>query len=304
MRTPSVSIAIFFQFLFHSLYIEAQNIELFPVMDNTIFSEADSSNGAGIYLFSGKTAVSTERRALLKFDFSEIQANDSIISAELQLYVSRTITDDQTVTLHRLTSGWGESSSDAPQEEGGGATAQPDDATWNYAYFNTSPWNTPGGDYLESPSAESVIKRIGPYVWSGTSMLDDIREWIYNPEQNYGWILINQGGSKSAKRFNSRENVLNPPKLIVQYLIASAAKTISHDNLVVYPNPTHGLINIKGLSPDDLKHLRIIDSSGRELKQLKIMDSMNQDLIQLALPAKGLYFISVNSEFFSKVIVL
>jgi hypothetical protein len=297
---------ILFVLLFYlaAASLSAQNLNLLPVKDNTIFSEADSSNGAGIYLFSGKTSVGSERRALLKFDFSELQSGDSITSVELQLYLSRTISDDQTITLNRLTTDWGEGSSNATGEEGGGATAQTGDATWNYAFFNTFSWNAAGGDYSAIPSAEAAAGRTGFYTWSGPGLIKDIKDWIANPDSNYGWIIINQGGNKSAKRFNSRENDADRPLLNIQYLVTSTQTRASQNDFIIYPNPTRGLIHIKGLLSDERMQIRIFDACGRELELKKKMVSTGTGPIQLELPEKGIYFITIDSESFRKVIVL
>lgn len=104
--------------------LEAQTIELQPVMDGTLYEHPSGAlaNGSGSHLFAGRTAQPFARRALLAFDVaSAIPAGATILSVELQLDASRVAdSTDRTIRLHRVTESWGEGASDAPGEEGGG----------------------------------------------------------------------------------------------------------------------------------------------------------------------------------------
>ena len=76
--------------------------------DNTIYSGSGAeSNGAGDYLFAGTTKDATLRRALVRFDVAAALPPGSIItSVSLSLYMSRTRTQDQSVSLHRVNAAW------------------------------------------------------------------------------------------------------------------------------------------------------------------------------------------------------
>ncbi len=50
---------------------QTQEVMLSPSKDNSIYEEGELSNGAGQYLFTGRTLQDNRRRALLKFDLSE-----------------------------------------------------------------------------------------------------------------------------------------------------------------------------------------------------------------------------------------
>jgi hypothetical protein len=148
-------------------------IEVFPIRDTTIYSDAQSfSNGAGDYLFAGATNNGTDylRRALLAFDFSAIPAGSLIVSAELRLTVSRKpLTDSglRTFTLHRATSDWGEGTSDASGEEGSGIAAASGDATWvNRFQAPAQGWTTAGGDFAATPSASLQMGDPAPYLFN------------------------------------------------------------------------------------------------------------------------------------------
>lgn len=190
------------------------SVTLVADRDNTLYeSETPLSNGAGIHLFAGVTGVlggSSLRRALLYFDVAgNVPAGATVTEVELMLYMSRTIASDQTVSIYPVTTAWGEGTSDAPLEEGEGAEATTDDATWLHSFFDTTPWTTPGGDFDDStPSASTSVGDIGAYTWGSTpEMVADVQAWLDTPANNFGWIVIGgEGDTGTAKRFDSREN--------------------------------------------------------------------------------------------------
>ena len=188
----------------------ADEINLTASKDNTIYSEGDLSNGVGQYLFSGTTGIGDFRRALIKFDIvASIPSGATIDNVQLSLNVSK-IPDSssQTFSLFRLTTEWGEGSSNAPGQEGAGTDANTDDATWSHTFFPFEFWITNGGDFEPDVSAAALIGGLGPAVWpSNAEMVADVQKWLEQPESNFGWILVGDeltGGS--AKRFDSREN--------------------------------------------------------------------------------------------------
>ena len=101
--------------------------DLSPLKDNTLYESATGalSNGAGQHFFSGKTDSSALlRRGLITFDIAgSIPAGSTIESVTLTLNMSKTSSGTQTIELHRLLADWGEGSSDAPSNEGGGTSA-------------------------------------------------------------------------------------------------------------------------------------------------------------------------------------
>lgn len=60
---------------------------------------------------------------------------------------------------------------------------------------------------METASAELQIDAVGNYTVESTeALVNDVQEWLDNHEVNFGWMLTAVETSKSAKRFNSREN--------------------------------------------------------------------------------------------------
>jgi hypothetical protein len=203
---------------------------LAPSKDNTVFEEADSSNGKGDYIFAGENLNGEDpppdaRRALLAFAVSgDIPANAVIDSVRLTLNMSKThpSAGDRVVSLHRLTADWGEGDSDASFEEGTGAGAEPGDATWTFRFFNTDTWTTPGGDFVPGASAQQTVGGLGFYTWWSAEMAADVQAWLDTPASNFGWIVVgDESEATTAKRFDSRENptAANRPRLTVYYTV-------------------------------------------------------------------------------------
>jgi hypothetical protein len=246
---------ILFSLVFICAQLFAQTgttISLNPVADNTIYEEnsGGTSNGSGIHLFAGATSNKGVRRALLKFDLSGQLPEGAIISqVKLSFTVSKVNNISQkNIALHRLVKDWGESSSDAGGNEGGGAAAQNGDATWLFNFFNTESWATPGGDFSVAASAELQAANTGLYSFSSDNMIADLQQWLSSPEQNFGWIILgDESTTATALRISSRENSTadNRPKLEITYSLTTAipenvqpiSSAALFDN---YPNPVGG----------------------------------------------------------------
>lgn len=217
-------------------------VMLAAVRDNTLYeSEAGAlSNGAGDYLFAGRTNHAPNslenpsdrrglfRRALLAFDVAaSVPAGAIVTSAELRLYVSNVslLNDagvlDVPVAVHRAFAGWGEGASDAVQQEGIGALAEPGDATWIHAVVGGTLWSAPGGDFAAEPSATTTVgDKFRTYAWSGPGLVADVQGWVDDPASEFGWVVVgDESAPLTAKRFNSRENpdVATRPVLTLTY---------------------------------------------------------------------------------------
>ena len=192
--------------------------------DNSLFENPDGaeSNGSGAHLFVGKTNRGLLRRALVFFDVAASIPDGSMIeSVSLTMNMSKTAAAEESVLLHRLVADWGEGDSDAGGQEGRGADAGNGDATWIHTSSPDGRWETAGGDFDSSPSAELVVGSDGSYTWGSTpQMVADVRGWLDDPSTNFGWALIgNESSNKTAKRFDSREheNEANRPVLTIVF---------------------------------------------------------------------------------------
>jgi hypothetical protein len=199
-------------------------ITLRSVRDNTIYQSSNGSlsNGAGEYLFAGKTATGSIRRALVKFDFSAIPSNATITGVSLTLNVSRFASGARDIAVHRLLREFGEGTSNATGQEGRGATARTNDVTWLHTFWNTQTWSTPGGDFVTTPSAISTFSGLGPIIFDSEQLLADVRAWHARPSGNTGWIFRgDETTNTTAMRFDSREITggATAPKLTVTYTV-------------------------------------------------------------------------------------
>ncbi len=180
---------------------------LSPSKDNTLYEEAPSnSNGSGQNIFAGLSGQGI-RRGLIAFDIaSSIPAGSTIDSVTFRAHVSKRSAQDsgsQTYSLHKVLADWGESSSVGG---GSGAGAATNDATWDHRFFSSANWDTEGGDFDGVASASTSVGGTGFYTWSSSQMVADVQAWLDSPS-DFGWLIKgNETASRTARRFDSREN--------------------------------------------------------------------------------------------------
>ena len=198
-------------------------INISPTKDNTLYqydaNVGDRSNGAGIHLFAGSTDDGLIRRGVIAFDVAgSIPAGSTINSVSLRMNGSRAASDSaQSVGLHTLLTDWGQGTSNAGNEEGRGAPATTNDATWRHRFFSSSFWSTEGGNFSPTLSASTPVGAVGPYTWSSPQLTADVQSWFNTPASNFGWLIRGtEGGIGTAKRFDTREST-NPPVLTIAY---------------------------------------------------------------------------------------
>jgi hypothetical protein len=199
-------------------------INITPSKDNTLYqydpADGDTSNALGLHFFAGETAMGELRRGVFAFDIAgHIPAGSTILAVTLSLNMSRTALDDpRTIELHKLLADWGEGTSIAPGEEGDGAPATPNDATWRHRFFDTIFWTNQGGDFSATVSASQSVGAIGQYTWSSAQMIADVQSWLDNPGSNFGWLVLGDESTiLTSKRFDTRESA-SPPMLTIQFI--------------------------------------------------------------------------------------
>jgi len=243
----------------------AATVFIQATQDNTLYESPAGllSNGSGSHLFAGVTLDFVRRRAVIAFkDLEAIPTDATITSAKLHLHLSKTNSLPATYTLYRLTSDWGEGISQASENEGRGANSEAGDATWAHTFWPNRNWRDVGGDFTEASSAELSIDLVGDYTFGSTSdMTGDVQLWLDQPLQNYGWILIGDETTKSARRFDSRENENenNRPVLEVQYTTTGTSfdfsgpwfdRSLDGEGYLVYQTPAGWLFYYFGYSAD------------------------------------------------------
>lgn len=203
-----------------------ETVEVEPAADVTLYEESgQTANGAGSYVFVGRTENrngAVERRSLLRFDLvGAIPSGATITEARLDVTMSRSISGAQTVELRRVLESWGEGTSDAPGQEGGGTASTAGDATWTHRERPSLTWSSPGGVFAQNASASQQVAGTGPYTFeSSAGTVADVQGWLDDPNSNFGWAMVMPSPAVgSAKRFNSRENSTGSsrPKLVVTF---------------------------------------------------------------------------------------
>ena len=92
----------------------------------------------------------------------------------------------------------------SPGEEGDGAPATSNDATWRHRFFDTIFWSTQGGDFSATVSASQSVGAVGQYTWSSAQMVADVQAWLDNPASNFGWLVLgDETAIATAKRFDT-----------------------------------------------------------------------------------------------------
>lgn len=208
--------------------VEEATVTLNPGMDTTLYDEDGSlANGAGEFIFAGVTRIGAVRRGLIAFDVpGAIPAGATVLAVTLTMNLSQTTAGPEPVSLHAVLTEWSEGASDAVANEGKGAPADADDATWTATGVGGAAWNTPGGDFAEPSSASIMVTDKGQtFTWGPSpEMTADVQGWLDDPSANFGWLLLaNEEGTRTAKRFDSRQNIEGfpepqPPVLTVTYL--------------------------------------------------------------------------------------
>jgi len=212
----------------------AASVTLTPSADTTMIAVAPTnSNGGQDFFNSGTTQNGTLNRGLLRFDLSSLPTNAVILSASVVVSVVKLPAEPPAAapfSLHRMFRDWGEGTNTGILNIGQGSPANPGDATWTHAQFDTNAWTAPGGvpgvDFAAFESGSAFIYDIGgsPYTLGPTAELaTDVQDWVQNPAANFGWLFLcdDEATRFTAKRFGARENPTPDlrPQLQLAYLI-------------------------------------------------------------------------------------
>jgi hypothetical protein len=219
-------------------------INITPSKDNTLYeydpAEGDLSNALGFHFFAGENAIGELRRGVVAFDIAgQIPAGSTITSVTLSMNMSQTALEtERVIELHKLLADWGEGTSQATGEEGQGAPATPNDATWRHRFFDTIFWTNEGGDFSTVVSASQSVGPIGQYTWNSTQMVADVQSWLDNPASNFGWLLLgDESTAITTKRFDTRESA-SPPVLTIQYMSGPRILPTPRPHPTPAPRPT------------------------------------------------------------------
>jgi hypothetical protein len=189
--------------------------------DTTLIEDSAGTlaNGSGLSIFAGRTGQEEGgiRRALIRFDVAaELPENALIDRVSLSLYLNKGNPEPTSISLHRVLSDWGEGASSS--NGGGGASAEPGDATWLHTFYDYDYWVQAGGHFIPHASTTQLVDETGPYIWPSTvSLVNSVRLWLHAPGQNFGWLVMgDENLPRTVMRFDSRDGT-TPPMLTVEY---------------------------------------------------------------------------------------
>ena len=181
--------------------------------DATLYQSSDGSlaNGAGQYLFAGKTNQNLARRSVLWFDIGAfVPADAAITSVRLILNVTQANGGNRTMTVHRALSAWTTGASDPDSTEASGAPTLAGDATWLHASADGAGggvfWQSAGGDFAAA-SASLLTTTSGLQTWTSAGLVADVQSFLANPSANLGWFILgDESAAGTARRFDSADS--------------------------------------------------------------------------------------------------
>lgn len=200
-------------------------------LDNTLYESATGalSNALGFGLFVGVTGQQTKRRTLVQFDVAgNLPAGARVLDARLAITVTRTAVGIPVdVFVHWALASWGEGTSNALGQEGGGGPSTNGDATWQHRFYPNTMWTTPGGDFAPVASAVITTPNLGGVTSPlAESLINDTQAMLDNPAQNFGWLLkTDEALAFVARRLDSRESGGAPPTLTITYVAPGQTAT-------------------------------------------------------------------------------
>ncbi|MEM7513918.1 MAG: DNRLRE domain-containing protein [Bacteroidota bacterium] len=311
LHIPKFFCATFLLLFFFSTSFAQQSISIEASKDNTLYEQGEgaTSNGVGTELFTGNIdrATNALRRALIQFDLSQIPAGATIESATLNIFVSKIPPGAGATpsTLHKITSDWGEGTSNAGTDGGKGTFTTDNDATWIHTFSPGSTWTTPGGDFEATASANTELDGVGAYSYSGEGMVADVQAWLDDADSNFGWMIRgNEGVRLTARKLVSRESAIaeRRPTLVVTYTGGTSTNIddVQTVSLRVFPNPSiDGKIRVEadGLTVGTVS-MSVINLVGQQLinQEVSVLGGRIGEDIDLSNWGSGIYFIHFKTE--------
>jgi hypothetical protein len=277
-------------------------VEVGASIDNTMFKGLELSNGIGEYFFAGTTKDDVKKRALVMFDLAEsVPAGVTVDSAILVLHPSKVKPGSTSIKVHMLTTEWGEGTSRAEDGDGKGAAATANDATWEFAKFNTQSWIKSGGDYALEASTTSTVSLGSDAEFSSSEITANVNFWLANPSKNYGWILIGDESTTSTSvKFGSRDHNdhLIWPKLNLYYQGSTSLNEFAHTkfDLTVYQGAGMEEIIISNNGDPVSSFMEIYSITGAKVYSHKFQLSQGENTVNVGIQEAGIYIYQIMTE--------
>jgi hypothetical protein len=171
-------------------------------------------------------------------------------------------------------------------DPGNGTIVVQEGNTNNWTENNLSNSNKPTS-IGQIGSLNGTYSSNGVYTWS-------LSNFIFN-QNEVSLLMLHTSGNDVAFKSDENSDAAGRPKLIITYENNAAQRSLtanagdSGNRSVVYPNPTGGILNIRGITPEST--IRIMDSSGRIL-----IEETGKKQLDVSKLAAGMYFIKIDGE--------
>jgi hypothetical protein len=221
--------------------------DISATQDATLLGGSDATTNQSLAdpgIFVGTDGAGSPKRGLIEFNIlSKVPAGSTITAVTLQMTVGQVAGSGggssgggsaaETISLFNESQAWGQPSNVAGSATfsgtGHGGAPATGDATWNYAFYNKTPWTTAGGDWsssLTDIADASVTGTLAAFTWTSSAMITDVQNWLDTPSTNFGWIMKNADETDptdfrafwSAQGAAAKNDSTLAPELIVTYV--------------------------------------------------------------------------------------
>lgn len=274
---------------------QSMEVEVTATQDNTIFKNLELSNGAGQFIFAGTTRDGVTKRALVKFDLDSKLPEDALVdSARLIMVPIKVKPGSATLVAYLLGTEWGEGASAASDGDGKGAVPEENDATWTFTKFSTDRWIKKGGDFAFNFSDTSTVSLGEDAIFSSPRIAEDVKFWIDNPEQNFGWIFIgDEIKTSTSVKLASKDNADQSlwPKLKIYYQSATSSQQWlnSGPDLKVYQGSDLSKITISNPGDPGVCSMEVFSITGVRVYSDQFQLSEGSTQISTGIQEPGIY---------------
>lgn len=278
-----------------NLVSQTTELDVTATIDNTIFKDAQLSDGLGEYVFTGTTRAGVTKRALVMFELESIVPDDiDIDSAHLIMVPSKVKPGSTDVKIFKVATEWDEGTSEATDGDGKGAPATKNDATWIFAKYDSDRWIKEGGDFAIEASDTATVSLGENAIFSSPTITADVKLWLKNPEVNFGWIFIgDENNTSTSVKFVSRNNANNSlrPKLKIFYQTATSSPQTADKGLDLKVYQGAGLNTIIISNPGDpgLCSMEVFSITGTRIFSSHFQLSSGNNTIESGIPDPGIY---------------
>jgi hypothetical protein len=223
--------------------------------DDTLFQSGDSLSLGDPGIFVGTDSNTSFKYGLMAFNVSGIPSDATITGVTLDLYIGQVAGSGggmvvnsgapRTISVYDESQAWGASTNAVGATSfaghGQGSTANPGDATWSDASYNSnsslatawssgSPANVTSSSVALATTSGIPGTTSAEVQWSSAGLVTEVQGWVDDPSSNNGLALVNANSSSSQSflAFWGAQGATNAgnglaPDLVVTYSVPEPA---------------------------------------------------------------------------------